>query len=345
MPSATLRRRTARSARGLAAPFIAFMAVALTAAPSAEAHEVRPGYLELIQTAADSYDVLFKVPMLGGSRLRMTAVLPENCEQLAPVATYLLGDAALDRMTIRCDGTIVGQTIAIAGLNELLTDVLVRIQPLEGSSFAIRLKPSSTSFVVPEAPSAWDVARTYLVLGFEHILGGIDHLLFVLALLLIVRGRWLLLKTITAFTVAHSITLAAATLGFVSVPGAPVEAVISLSIVFLASELAHLRLGRPSLTQRYPWVVSFTFGLLHGFGFAGALAEVGLPQDQIPLALLQFNIGVELGQLTFVAAALGIAWAVRGLRVPIPQWAWRVPAYAIGGVAAFWTIERIVAFW
>ena len=312
----------------------------------ASAHEVRPSYLAMTEVAPGRYQVVFKVPMRGSARLRMVAVLPANCRQLAPTASYLVSGAVLDRWTVQCDGSLVGGTIAIAGLETLLTDVLVRIEPLEGGSYSIRLRPNATSYLIPEAPSTWDVARTYLALGIEHILGGIDHLLFVLALLLIVGQRWgKLFKTITAFTVAHSLTLAAATLGLVAVPGTPVEAVIALSIVFLAAELAHSRMGRPGLTEQWPWLVAFTFGLLHGLGFASALAEVGLPQDQIPLALLQFNVGVEVGQLLFVAAVLALVWAGRRLRIPAPAWGWRVPAYGIGAVAAFWTIQRTVAFW
>ena len=310
------------------------------------AHEVRPGYLALTEVAAGRFEVLFKVPMRGTARLRMAAVLPANCRQLAPTASYPARGAVLERWTVECDGTIVGREVRIAGLEGTLTDVLVRIERLDGNSYSIRLRPRSPYFVIPEAPSTWDVARTYLTLGVEHILGGVDHLLFVLALLLIVGGRWgTLLKTITAFTVAHSLTLAAATLGWVSVPGAPVEAVIALSIVFLAAELAHAQMGRPGLTQQFPWIVAFSFGLLHGLGFAGALAEVGLPQNQIPLALFQFNVGVELGQLSFVGAVLGTAALWQRTRIQVPDWAWRVPAYGIGAVAAFWMIQRTVAFW
>ena len=183
------------------------------------------------------------------------------------------------------------------------------------------------------------------MLGIEHILLGIDHLLFVLGLLLIVRGFGLLLKTITAFTVAHSVTLAMATLGFVNVPQAPVEAVIALSILFLASELAKQQKGNPGMTSRYPWVVALSFGLLHGFGFAGALSEVGLPQTDIPLALLFFNVGVEVGQLMFVAIVLMIFWVIQKLKFRWPAWTKQVPAYAIGSLAAFWFIQRTVSFW
>lgn len=203
-------------------------------------------------------------------------------------------------------------------------------------------------FVFSASPGRFEVARTYTVLGIEHILMGVDHLLFVLALLLLVDSRRRLLVTITAFTVAHSITLALASLGVLSVPGPPVEASIALSIVFVASEIIHARQGRPGLTQRYPWVVAFTFGLLHGLGFAGALAEVGLPPLSVPTALLFFNVGVEIGQLLFIAAVLAFIWlsrqAVRRLGLPSVNGLWRVVPYAIGGVASYWLFERIAAF-
>lgn len=190
--------------------------------------------------------------------------------------------------------------------------------------------------------------RTYLLLGVEHILGGIDHLLFVLALLLLVKGIRRLVATVTAFTLAHSLTLAGATLGFVTMPGPPVEAAIALSIVFVAAEVIHSRQGKSGLTERFPWVVAFTFGLFHGFGFAGALTDIGLPQNSIPLALLFFNVGVEMGQLLFIAAVLGLIWLGRKLAnrlcLPHPKWTWAVPPYVIGSLAVFWLIQRIAAF-
>ena len=220
--------------RGIACA-IALATCGLGAASPALGHEVRPGYLEMTEVAPGRYDVLFKTPSAGGLRLKMHAVLPESCPATTLVSGRMTAGALLERWTVQCEGSLVGETIAIDGLEALLTDVLVRIQSIEGPTLTVRLRPASSSFVVPAAPSSWDVAMTYLVLGVEHILGGIDHLLFVLALLLVVSGPWLLLKTITAFTVAHSLTLAAATLGLVRVPGAPVEAVIALSIMFLAS--------------------------------------------------------------------------------------------------------------
>ena len=312
---------------------------------SARAHEVRPGYLELRQTELETFDVTWKVPAKGDLRLGIYARLPESCRSLTPRSTYSMGGAHTDRWSVTCPGGLAGGTIAIDGLSGTMTDVLARLERLDGTTQVELLTPATPSFVVVEVSSKFEVAGTYLRLGVEHILLGIDHLLFVLALLILVEGRRRLIGTVTAFTVAHSLTLAAATLGFVHVPQGPVEAVIALSIVFVAGEIAHTRQGRPGVTQRWPWVVAFVFGLLHGFGFAGALSEVGLPQQAIPLALLFFNVGVELGQLLFIAAALGLAVVVRRTTIPQPAWAWRLPAYGIGSIATFWMIERVAGFW
>ena len=310
-----------------------------------EAHEVRPGYLSVRQTGAESFDVLWKVPARGDMRLSLRARLPENCRNQAPPSSYFGGGASTERRSVICPGGLTGRTITIDGLTGTMTDVLVRIERSDGTTQVTRLSPAEPSFVVEAVPSTIKVAGTYLSLGVEHILFGIDHLLFVLALLILVEGRRRLVGTITAFTVAHSLTLAAATLGFVHVPQAPVEAIIALSIVFVAGEIAHARGGRPGLTQRRPWIVAFTFGLLHGFGFAGALTEIGLPAQAIPLALLFFNVGVELGQVLFIAAVGVVLVAARRASLPQPAWAWRVPAYGIGSLATYWMIERVVGFW
>jgi hypothetical protein len=253
------------------------------------------------------------------------------------VRTYVIADARVQHAELVCSTPLTGRVFTVNGLELTATDVLLRVDNLDGKSFTHRLVPEAPSVVIPERPGALEVAATYLVLGVEHILLGIDHLLFVLALLLLVRGIGRLIATITAFTVAHSITLAAATLGFVNVPSAPIEATIALSILFVATELAR---GQFTLTMRLPWLVAFTFGLLHGFGFAGALSEVGLPTHAIPLALLFFNVGVELGQLAFIAVVLTGAWALRRVALEPPAWAPRLTAYVIGSVAAFWVFER-----
>jgi len=329
-----------RSARLL---FAALVLAAVTT--TVHAHEVRPGYLALNQTGPESYDVLWKVPAKGDLRLGLHAQLPETCRSLVPPSTHLAGGAFSDRWSVSCPGGLTGKTIAIDGLTGTMTDVLVRIERTDGTTLVTRLTPAEPFFVVEASPSVLQVAGTYLGLGVKHILLGIDHLLFVLALLILVAGRRRLVGTITAFTLAHSLTLAAATLGLVNVPQTPVEAIIALSIVFVASEIVHAKQGRPGLTQRAPWIVAFIFGLLHGFGFAGALTEIGLPAQAIPLALLFFNVGVEAGQLLFIAAVAAVVLVARRASLPQPAWAWRVPAYGIGAVAAFWTIERIVNFW
>ena len=254
----------------------------------------------------------------------------------------------VQRWRIRVPDGLDGKAIVFSQLSETRIDVLARLVRLDGTVQLERILPMHPGFVGRPSPGPLEVVTTYTILGIEHILSGFDHLLFVLALVLLVEGTRRLLMTITAFTAAHSLTLAGATLGWVHVPGPPVEASIALSIVFVASEIVHRRQGRASVTQSYPWVVAFTFGLLHGFGFAGALAEVGLPQSSIPIALLFFNVGVEIGQLLFVAAVLAViavgSRAVQRLRLSQPPWLWRAAPYAIGALASFWLVERIAAF-
>jgi hydrogenase/urease accessory protein HupE len=306
------------------------------------AHEVRPAYLRIQQTADQAYDILWRVPARGEMRLALYVRLPENCTTRGEARSWQQNAAFMERWIADCDGGLVGKKILIEGLSATITDVLSRYERLDGTTQITRLTPADDSFVVTDKESWQEVASTYSLLGVEHILLGIDHLLFVLALLMIVEGWRKLVATVTAFTLAHSITLAAATLGWVDVPPAPVEAVIALSILFVAAEIVHWRQGKPGITRHKPWLVAFTFGLLHGFGFAGALVEIGLPEHAIPLALLFFNVGVEAGQLLFIAAVL-LAWSVLR-KVSWPAWAWRVPVYGIGTMATFWTIERIAGF-
>ena len=275
-------------------------------ATAALGHALQPGYLELRLVGKDFYAVTWRTPAVGGRALAIAAELPENCEPRRSGQTAWDGAAFVVRWSAKCSGGLEGGAIHIDGLEKTSTDVLVRFDFADRVNQAYRLTASEPSFVVPTQPSSLEVVRTYLLLGIEHILFGIDHLLFVLALLLLVKNVRRLIATITAFTLAHSLTLAGATLGFIHLPGPPVEVAIALSIVFVAAEIIHSRRGNPGLTERYPWVVAFTFGLLHGFGFAGALAEIGLPQKAIPIALLFFNVGVEVGQLLFIAAVLAV---------------------------------------
>lgn len=320
----------------------------------ARSDELRPGYLELRQTRSDTYNVLFKIPARGEDlRLAIYLNLPEGTQDAVPARGSFNQGAYVERRTIRRDGGFIGHAIKIEGLSATSTDVLVRIESLAGAVQTERLSPTNTAFVVQAAPGAGEVAWTYLKLGVEHILFGFDHLLFVLALVILVRGWRRVVVTVTAFTIAHSITLAGATLGFVNVPGPPVEATIALSIMLVAVEILNARRGQAGLTARLPWLVAFCFGLLHGLGFAGALAEVGLPQHAIPVALLFFNVGVELGQLVFVAAVLSLIWSLRQLASKllqpdlIPRAFDRLDiavAYGIGTIAAYWTIDRTAAF-
>jgi hypothetical protein len=305
------------------------------------AHEVRPAYLELRETAPGEFSVLWKTPMLGDARLALEPAFSGEAAVVSPKVARRAPGAAIQSWTVRAPA-LRGQTLRIDGLEGTMTDTLVRIEFADGAAWTQRLTPARPSAEIPHKDSPFAVAGTYLALGVEHILAGIDHLLFVLGLLILAGRQWRrLLATVTAFTAAHSITLALATLGVVSVPPAPVEAVIALSIAFVALEILRARDGNPGIAARSPWIVALAFGLLHGFGFAGALSEVGLPAGQIPLALLFFNLGVEGGQLLFIAAVVALAWLARRLRA---RWFELVPPYVIGTVAMFWVFQRVASF-
>jgi HupE / UreJ protein len=308
------------------------------------AHEVRPAYLELRETTTGEFSVLWKTPARGEMRLALSPEFSASHKNSTPLVTRQTETAAMQTWNIRTNEALRGQTVRILGLERTMTDVLVRIEFADGSSWVQRLTPSNPVATVPVEQSAWEVAGQYSKLGVEHILLGIDHLLFVLALLMITRGTMHLVKTITAFTVAHSITLGLATLGFIHVPSQPVEALIALSIVMVAAEIIHTRRGIEGITARAPWIVAFSFGLLHGLGFAGALSEVGLPEGHIPVALAFFNIGVEAGQLLFIAAVMGVMAAFRQVHIQMPQWTDYIPPYTIGSVAMFWVFQRLSAF-
>lgn len=337
--------------------FFIFMALLLLGsglgATPAYAHGFQTAYLELRSQPSGLVDIAWKTPTNlsfgdeGASLpLRLQPVFPPQCEATSLPQVVKTPTKTVTRWVLDCGiQGLAGQTITIPGLINGFVEVLLRVQWANGRSQTTMLPTGQETFTIPAKVTIFAVGRTYLKLGIEHIFSGIDHLLFVLGLVLIVGPSWRLVKTITAFTLAHSVTLGAATLGFVNVPQAPVEAVIALSILFLASELAHSRLGKTGLTEQYPWLVAMTFGLLHGFGFAGALAEVGLPPQDIPPALLFFNIGVEIGQLAFVLITLAI---IVGAQKLIPDDSYRrvgwVSTYSMGTLAAFWFFQRILAF-
>ncbi|RUM95374.1 HupE/UreJ family protein [Pseudaminobacter arsenicus] len=305
------------------------------------AHEIRPAYLDMRETASNEFAVVWKVPAQGEMRLGLYASLPKPCIAKGEPARSIEGGAYLERWTAACAGGLKGGEIAINGLKSTMTEALVRIEYENGNTEVVRLMPDAPSFVAAGAQTSIEVAQPYFLLGVDHILSGLDHLLFVLAIMLLIRDHWTLVKTITAFTVAHSITLAGASLEYFSLPQKPVEATIALSIAFVASELVKMKPGEKRLSESYPWLVAFTFGLLHGFGFAGALKETGLPQSDVPLSLLTFNLGVETGQLIFVAAALVLFRATNAL-VAIPSApVRRVGAHTIGTAAMLWLVPRI----
>jgi HupE / UreJ protein len=309
------------------------------------AHEMRPAFLELKQTGSETYDTLWKVPALQDVRLALYVRFPGKCAEIGPRRSYFSGGSYVERVSIRCKGGLTGSSVNIDGLSATMTDVLVRVQRIDGTTQIVRLTPSVTAFTVETAPNWKEMSGTYLQLGIKHILLGFDHLLFVLGLLIIVGRRWkLMLKTITAFTLAHSLTLAAATLGFVHVPAELLSAVIALSILFLGVEVARQMRGGSSFTIEHPWVAAFGFGLVHGLGFASGLSTLGLPPNEIVAALLFFNIGVELGQLAFVAFYLLLVRSFQVLQVKTPRWAVALPAYVIGTLGAYWTIVYTAKF-
>lgn len=314
-------------------------------AASTAADIFRPAYLQLTQLEEDRYSVLWRVPALPDRRrLSARLQLPDIVVREGDMRSMLVGNNWEERFDIYAEGGLIGKEIGIDGILGGATDVIVRVERLDGTTQLERLAPALPRFTVTASPGPGEIAWDYFVLGVEHILGGIDHLLFVLALLLLVHKLRRLVLTITAFTVAHSLTLVGATLGLVRLPGPPVEAVIALSIVFVAAEVIHEQQGRASITARLPWIIAFGFGLLHGLGFAGALEEVGLPDTAIPLALAMFNVGVEAGQLLFVAAVVLAAAVLARVGSLRDAGVRRLISYIIGTVAAFWTIERVAAF-
>lgn len=334
------------------------------------AHEIQPAFLELRQSDATTFHVIWKVPSRGNVAAGIELVLPAKCRRTSETVSFRTRTDLVERFTLDCPGGLVGERIAIEGPLAKLLDVLVRIVRPDGTARVVRLTPADPALVIEAAPSRWRTAASYLRLGLDHILMGVDHLLFVLGLLLLVRGPGdgargtreagaipshlatrtshlssrtsTLIKTITSFTIAHSITLAIATLGYASAPLPPLNAAIALSILFLGPEIMRFRRGQSSLTIEHPWVVAFAFGLLHGFGFASGLTALGLPAGEIPWALLLFNVGVETGQLLFVMLILLLERSFRTLEIRWPQWAVALPPYTIGTLGAYWTIQRIV---
>jgi len=327
----------------------ATLLVLLAGLQTSRAHESRPAYLEIKETTPGQYELLWRTPVLAGKRLPLALGLPEGVTNLKPPLVQELTDSLVERRWIDAGPQgLAGKRIEIRGLQFTITDALVRVELLDGRSVQTIARPGQPWVEIAAAQAWWEVMGTYGVEGIRHILFGADHLLFVLGLLLIVGNRWMLVKTITAFTIAHSITLAVAAFGIADVPALPLNALIALSILFLGPEIVRVWRGETSFTIRHPWVVAFAFGLLHGFGFATAMTSAGLPRQDLPLALLSFNLGVEVGQLGFVALVLALERSFRVLQVHWPRWVQAVPGYVVGGLGAFWTIQRVaplIAVW
>jgi hydrogenase/urease accessory protein HupE len=315
----------------------------LGGATAIRAHEIRPAYLQITENADHRFDVLWKQPSVGTQLLRLVPLVSNGMLDAKPADESVANSFVVRRwqnLAVTRD-SFDGATIRIDGLEYTITDALISISFANGQDIQEILRPRSPALVVHLTGTGKVPVPAYLLLGIEHILTGFDHLSFVLGLLLLVRSRLTLIKTITAFTVAHSLTLAAAALGFVHVNPSVIEALVAFSIVFVALELVRSYRGQYGLTVRMPWLIAFTFGLLHGFAFAGSLAQIGLPEHNIPLSLLLFNVGVELGQLLFVGAVLLLIALVNRLPRRLPNWTAWIPPYAIGGLASFWVIQRL----
>lgn len=306
------------------------------------AHEVRPAYLEVKEVGDYNYKIIWKVPLLNQRVPDIQPIIGDG-ENLTSYNQKRELEALIDYKNLILNQDIGGLKLRITNLEKTLIDVIVRLERSNGEINTFLIQPSDPEVIIPTSSSPWQVAKTFGILGIEHILLGWDHLLFVFGLMLLIRKRRLLITTITAFTIAHSITLIFASLGVLRLPSAPVETVIALSIVFLGREYILMQRGQKSMTAERPWLVAFVFGLLHGCGFAGALASIGLPNHAVMTSLLSFNLGVELGQLIFVASLLLLYFlAVRLLKIKLPSWAVSIPGYAIGGMASFWFITRLL---
>lgn len=324
---------------------IRFLLLIFMCGTFAAADEIKLAYLEIKESSPEHYIVLLKTPTRKTQKLAIKMLLPKSCSLTLAKSVQILKSAYVKNWQMKCVEGLTDKTLIIEGLKATGMDLLLHFELLSGVSHSVMLSPSKQSYLVPKAASSWQIVKTYTWLGITHILLGFDHLLFVFALLLLVKNMRRLLWTVTAFTLAHSLTMVVATLGIVTVPQAPVEAIIALSILFLAMEIIREKQGNIGLTSRYPWVIAFVFGLLHGFGFAGALAEIGLPQQAITLALVFFNIGVEVGQLAFVLTVLIITVLLRRFDYPaLLDGIETVIVYIMGGVSAFWLIERTICF-
>lgn len=323
---------------------LAILALALAWCGSAAAHEIRPLFLDVRELGEGVYAVTWKRPIFSAAPLVVAPNFGPGCEAQPGGRAERIVSSITERFVLRCRPGLPGRAVSLDGLSSVMVDTLARLELRSGETSTRVVRPQDPVWRVPNATAAGEVFATYLRLGIEHILFGYDHLLFVFGLVLLVRGVRRLLVTATAFTVAHSITLAAAALGVVRLPVPPIEALIALSILFLAVEILRSR-SRPDLVQGLrPASLAFAFGLLHGLGFASALTQIGLPQHEIPLSLLAFNLGVEIGQITFILPLLAAGLLAGHLPRTATARAFQTGVYLVGSLAAFWTIQRIAGF-
>jgi hydrogenase/urease accessory protein HupE len=312
-------------------------------AGTAKADELRPGYIEFSQKDAARWMLVWKAPVRGGITPDTQPILPKGCAITGEPIRSMMPLAVVTKADVRCSSDVAGKSIGLSNLSASQTDVLVRVAPLGRPVQALRLTADAPLAMIAAKDSRFQIASTYFIIGIDHIIFGFDHLLFVVSLVLLLSGFWTIFKAVTAFTIAHSLTLVGTTLGFMGLPQRPVESVIALSILFLAVEITKKQPDAPRLSERLPWVVAFAFGSLHGFGFAGALKEIGLPESDVPTALLTFNLGVEAGQLFVVLVTAALLTALRRFAAALLPAFVRTLTYGIGSVAAYWFIERTFA--
>jgi len=313
----------------------------LSAAP-ASAHEARPAYLEVKEIAPGQFGLLWRTPVLAGMRLPVAMKLPDDLRNLKEPVVEELADSLVERRWIDAspDG-LAGRRIEFPGLQLTITDALVRVQMLNGRTWTTIVHPSQAWFEIAALHPPLAVMTAYVARGIQQIAFGVEHLLLLLGLVRIVKDRWmLLLKTVTAFALAHSVTLVLATFGWVNVPALPLNAAIALSVLFLGPDIVRSWRGEASLTIEKPWIAALVFGSLLGFGFASALSGVGLPRAELPLALLSFNLGLEIGQVAFVLLIVLLQHLLQQLEISWPRWVEALPAYMVGSLGAFWTMQR-----
>jgi hydrogenase/urease accessory protein HupE len=309
----------------------------------AAADTLRPAYVEFTQATAHDWQLVWRLPVQADLTPHIRPILPRGCTIVEPPERQLTAMSLVNRARARCSAPVAGRRIGMRGLELAQTDVIVRVAPLGRPAQTLRLTPARPMATIAAKAGRWQVATSYFWIGVEHIVFGYDHLLFVLAFVLLLDGVGRIAVAVTAFTVAHSLTLAGTTLGLIGLPAAPVESVIALSIIFLAVEILKKTPGEPRLSERAPWIVALAFGLLHGFGFAGALSAIGLPEGEVPMALFAFNVGVEVGQIAMVLAASVVLALLRNFATAAAPHVVRLCAYAIGTVAGIWFVERLFA--